>query len=506
MGFNLGAFAGAAATSGMNTYQMLESIESQKKRDALVDLQAQEARAAAEERVALKEAAGVYNKVGTNDYAAEMERVGGRGIGAVNSGMGGDDFDRAVNQSAAAVALENKARVEGARAGIPTDDAATWQKAQADAAAMKPTAYTRDQADADYLAKVRGINPERALDVEGKQTQTAIGKSSLARIKAEDDFSVWLQGAQAQAAKDPVGFLKANLGAYNNAKKGSHLDDGHTADIVASADGASFSFVRKDSKGKLVDSTPINETTAAEALKHIAFSKYAALPGKFKESEELGLRKTEVGLKGREVVVKEKLLPSEIAKNNAAANQANAHAGVYNNLLDTAKTNKAAGEAMKPFLDEFAALTAEEQTGSKGQAVLLKAATAGAQKSKDLAGIVATLRKPDRGVVSAEQEKAAYADLQSATTPEQIRAVKAKWPDVFGPSALDKAIAAREKSGAGNAAAPTVEGRPLYNKPMSELQRMAKRPLGVSTAEANDAQAELEARKGESRMSAIPSK
>jgi hypothetical protein len=506
MAFNLGAFAGGVAQGGFNTYKTLSDIESQKKRDELIELQAQEAKAAMEERAALKSAAGVYNKVGTNDYASEMERVGGRGIGSVNSGVGGDDFDRAVNESAAAVALENKARVEASRAGIPTDDAATWQKAQTEAAAMKPAAYTREQADTEYLAKVRGINPEKALSVEGLQTQTAIGKSSLARIKAEDDFSNWLQESQAQAAKDPVGFLKANLGAYNNAKKGSHLDDGNTASVVASADGNSFSFVRTDAKGKLVDSTPINPTTAGDALKHIAFSKYSSLPGKFKESEELGMRKTEVELKGKEFGLKEKLLPSEIAKNNAAAAQANAHAGVYRNLLDTAKTNKEAAAAMEPFLKEFAEMTPEEQAGSRGQAILLKGATAGAQKSKDLAGIVSMLRKPDRGAVSAEQEKAAYTAYNEATTPEQIKAVKAKYPDVFGQSAFSKAVAADKQKQQEASANQEVAGRPLYNTAMSDLQRMARRPMGVSTAEANAAQAELEARKGEPRMSALPSK
>jgi hypothetical protein len=323
MAFNLGAFAGGLAKGGLDTYQTLENIESQRKRDALVELQAQEARAAAEERTALKgAAASTYGQVGAPETAMPGRKL---------------SEEEALN----AYAID-----QGAASAIP------------------PKAYTQAQADADYLAKVRGINPEKALNVEGLQTQTAIGKSSLARIKAEDDFSVWMQDSQAQAAKDPVGFLKANLGEYNNAKKGSHLDDGNTASVVASADGKSFSFVRTDSKGKLVDSTPINENTAAEALKHIAFSKYSALPGKFKESAELGLRKTEVDLKGREVTAKEKLLPSEIAKNEATAAQARAHAGVYNNLLTTAKENRAAGEAMKPFLDEFAQMTPEGPSGS----------------------------------------------------------------------------------------------------------------------------------------------
>jgi hypothetical protein len=246
MAFNLGAFAGGLAKGGMDTYLTLENIESQKKRDALVELQTQEAKAAGEERAALKNAASsTYGQVGAPETALPGRKL---------------SEEEALN----AYAID-----QGAASAIP------------------PKAYTQAQADADYLAKVRSINPERALDVEGKQTQTAIGKSSLARIKAEDDFATWHQEQQKQAATDPVGFLKSNLGAYNNAKKGSHLDDGYTASVVDSADGKSASFVRTDAKGKVIDSTPIDANTAGLALKHIAFDKYSALPGKFKESVEL---------------------------------------------------------------------------------------------------------------------------------------------------------------------------------------------------------------------------
>jgi hypothetical protein len=49
----------------------------------------------------------------------------------------------------------------------------------------------------------------------------------------------------------------------------------------------------------------------------------------------------------------------------------------------------------------------------------------------------------------------------------------------------------------------SMPGRPLYDTPISELQRRAARPRGVSTDEAREAQAEIDARQGESRMSAF---
>lgn len=48
-----------------------------------------------------------------------------------------------------------------------------------------------------------------------------------------------------------------------------------------------------------------------------------------------------------------------------------------------------------------------------------------------------------------------------------------------------------------------VPGRPFYNKSPSELERLSKRPKGVSAAEQRDALEELEKRKGESRMGAF---
>jgi hypothetical protein len=48
-----------------------------------------------------------------------------------------------------------------------------------------------------------------------------------------------------------------------------------------------------------------------------------------------------------------------------------------------------------------------------------------------------------------------------------------------------------------------VAGRPFYNANQSDLKRMASKPRGVSTSEANAAQAELDARIGEQRMKAF---
>jgi hypothetical protein len=145
--------------------------------------------------------------------------------------------------------------------------------------------------------------------------------------------------------------------------------------------------------------------------------------------------------------IKSGLFPAQANQANSAAAASRAHAGVYDNMVAVSKKNAAVGEAMKPYVREFEALTPEQQAGPEGQAVLLKAATAAANKTGDLTGLINALRKPNSSEVSAEERREAYQDLREAgTDPEAIKAVKRKWSNVFGPTALDRAIAGNNQN------------------------------------------------------------
>lgn len=384
MAFNLGAFAGGLAKGGMDTYQTLEAIESQNKRDALVELQTKEAEQAMKGREALRSAIAEQGDMNTANPAQMMAGPAPQGL----------------PQEGGYVAPEITASAKLAR--------------------VRQRAI---EGGADPTALMQYANAQRA---------------DTSAFNADKAFEWMRKSDQAVADKGLRAAAEEYLLPHYNANKGT-LNDGLTAKIVDTKNGPVVQF--SDSKGNVQNdrTRQLTMDNFRLARDEVGASMLAAAgPEHFYKSQELGLKQREVG-------IKEKLLPSEIAKNTAAANQANAHASVYGNMLQTAKDNKEAGKAMQSFLDEFAQMTPEEQAGSKGQAVLLKGATAGAQKSKDLAGIVTMLRKPDRAAVSAEQEKAAYAAYNEATTPEQIRVVRAKYPDVFGKSALDKAIEAREK-------------------------------------------------------------
>lgn len=488
MGFNFGAFAGGLAQGGMNTYLTLSEIERKNKEMALREEEAARSkeqfswsRAEQEEKNKLREAANVYSGVGGANYAPELQRTAGIGAQqaqglAVNTGMGGDSFDRAVNESTQGTLRENAQR-QGA--AIPAS------------AEMKPTIYTREQADIDYLKRVSAINPERALDIEAKQAQTAIGRSSLKRIKAEDDYSDWLQKSQEQIATDPVGFLKANLSAYNNAKKGSHLDDGKTAEVVPSADGKTFSFVQKDSKGKVLGSTPIDQNTAAEALKHIAFDKYTALPGKFLEARKQATAERGVDLQGQELAAKLRvdLFGAQASQARGAAAASTAHAAVYGNMLKLAKDNAEAGAAMKPFIEEFKTLTPEEQAGTKGQSLLTQAATAAARKTGDITGIINSLKKPDADTKITVNPDGTVTQGGILYVPDPNKPGAYKPAVGIGQSSLDKAIAAKLEADKNK---PTTEANP-------------KKPTAIPTKKPTTSDFSVQGGRGVFTVSGLPS-
>lgn len=445
MGFNFGALAGGAAQGYTTTAKTMSDIEAQKKRDALVELQTKEAEQTLQGKEALRTA--IAQQGGENTYSPNF---GGTG-------------------------------------GIDSDTAPTPVKLSS----------TERMGNIGERAIAAGADPMAVMQYKNAARQDINADS------AQKVFD-WMQGSnKAVAEKGLVAAAEEYLIPQYNSNKGL-MNDGMTAKVVSTKVGPIVQFA--DAQGNVQHNMtkPLTLETFGQARDLVGSSMLMASgPEHFYKGQELGLKAKELGLKGKE-------LDAKIPLYKAQAGLASAHTGVYNNMLDTAKTNKEAGAAMKPYLDEFAALSEEDQLGAKGQAVLLKGATAGASKSKDLASVVTMLRKPDRALVSAEREKSAYLEWQGASTEEQQRAVQAKYPDVtlMAPTKTEQALNKFEQLRGGGdkkvSAMPEVPGRPLYNKSTSELQSMAKKPRGVSTAEANDAQAELEARKGEPRMSALP--
>jgi hypothetical protein len=151
-------------------------------------------------------------------------------------------------------------------------------------------------------------------------------------------------------------------------------------------------------------------------------------------------------------------------------------------MVKLGNENREAGQAVKDALAKYEALSDSEKAGEKGQAILIEGAFAAAKKTGDMTRIMDVLKKPDRSTVSAEMEKAAYAlynEALATNDPKRVAAVKAAYPQVFGPSALDKALADKTKQPSQSAApapAATPTAIPTANAPAPAAALPASAP------------------------------
>lgn len=153
MGFNFGAFAGAATNSAINTYERLGEEE-------LREMQRKELR----DKIAREDkeraiAAETFGNVGQNtEYEQGIATQGKTNTAQAKAlsdqGRTGDpEFDRAMAESAAGALRENAARQGVTGAESPMQ-------------AMKPEAYTEKQAYADYARKMAGVDSKQLEPLE----------------------------------------------------------------------------------------------------------------------------------------------------------------------------------------------------------------------------------------------------------------------------------------------------------------------------------------------------
>jgi hypothetical protein len=187
---------------------------------------------------------------------------------------------------------------------------------------MKPALYTREQADADYLAKVRGINPERALDVEGKQMTVQAGRR-------EQKFAEDFEAAKTEWQKQPVALM--NRFDEIQARDGASGVVKELGPQVSKVIGKPVSLVGNDvviGTGKSAQRIPVGELRSAfgTALQnHFTAEHFAdslVQKGMFKSSADVlsyYQKNKEINIAERGVAAKEALVPSEIARNYGAA-------------------------------------------------------------------------------------------------------------------------------------------------------------------------------------------
>lgn len=343
--------------------------------------------------------------------------------------------------------------------------------------------YSADQAQQDYLRRLRGIDVGKAQQYEKGALELGALKRT-ARYADKEELALNFNNTILRDLKDAKGDISAVvekhfIPLYNDDKLPG-FKDGGKATIVPSAvgGGKSVLFTYKDGKQEVMDINlanleQITKFTQREMMRSSSPENYwksmqtdiqkqqadagttsaqAAATNAATNASELA-QKIKANLFGAEANLRGAQATSALA----SAKQATAHAGVYENMVKLANENREAAEAIKPFLKDYSELSAEDQMGSKGQAVLVQAAAAAAKKTGDVTGIINALKKADKSQlpeVDPEAKKQAYQDLREAGTDEKaIKAVKQKWSMVFGDDettkAIKAAIAKRESNNSG---------------------------------------------------------
>jgi hypothetical protein len=239
MGFNLGAFAGGLAQGGVNTYKLLSEIDSQKKRDKLVDIQTQSAQDALDEEKAIKAArADTLGRVTPPTLSPNQSQA-----------IATND-----NTQAQPSAIPSAATPQAIPTGQP-QAAAPDANAQPAAPAQQP--YTQQQAWNDYITKMRAINPEKAAAAE-------LANFQLKNAKRESDFNDRYDALQTDWNKKIAGIHSditdtlAKDGAAGAIKKfGPEYKAQTGADVSLMGNNV---IVKKD--GKVVSQFPASELGA----------------------------------------------------------------------------------------------------------------------------------------------------------------------------------------------------------------------------------------------------
>jgi hypothetical protein len=456
MGLNLGIALGSAAEAGVNSYSTFKKL--QREEEAAKRDQERFDR----ERKAWQEQDDAA-KLMRDAYAAPS----GQSIGQALQGLRSEDMTPAARaelesslsalppeQAQAALQAYGKAYGGNANAGVVqgkggltvTDKPYNPEQAYVDAALKAGNATALKEARANQLT---------GLQIQGAQQGIKKGEYELRGLQKQEDFDAKFQASMSEFSDK----FKKRAEDFNttlevDGKRGVLEKFGPEAkkmgyDVTLMGNDL---IVKGPDNKKIVLSTPdqikemYGQLLQADYAK--SFEGHLVSSGLFRSPQEVIAymqKKEELGLKGREVATREALVPSEIRKNDAAAAASSAHAGVYRNMLEVAKTNKEAGAAMQPYLDKIADLASKGASPDSPeiQSLMVQAATAGAQKSRDIAGLLSTLRKKDTSGIDAawsEIEKDLY---KNQSTPEAITAARNQFfaSRGYAPQAASAAIA-----------------------------------------------------------------
>ena len=360
MAFNLGAFAGAAAQSGLSTYERLNE-------QAFRNLQKEQLEKEIAEKEALDQAwRQSQARVGQQDeYGQAIKTEGFTGTqqakmlsdqGALPSDTpDARDFEQEVAKSATGALRENAVR-QGA---IPEAKAALPE--------LKPTEYTSKQGMQDYVKAAGQVSRKgtlEALQLKNVMRESDIQDKFDTEKQKLDDTLARIQGTAES------GGLK---GLYEAGKS-----EGLKLAFVEGKNGIGSRINVLGPKGDVLE-TVSDIASATDKLSKAAmqsfYDKSVSLLGDPAKVIAAMQKDKELGIKQSEVDIKKPYYA-------AAAGEATAKAKALGEGADAKKAGAV-------YLKQYSELPPEKQNGPEGQALLRKAEVATATKSGDVTRIAA---------------------------------------------------------------------------------------------------------------------
>lgn len=347
MGFNLGAFGGALAKAGVDTYERLSEedrrqaeYERKKKQWETED---------AIQKVIAEGASQAGTGFGTEQAQAIDNPAGAKW-------RADPEFDAAVKQSAIDVGAENVQRARAAGA-LPEG----------------MSVKTPEQARADTANRVRALDWKAGQQMEAGDLQLKKGKLEVTGLERQAAFDAKYDKTMDDLHKESATRLTdITTTAETSGMKGLAEKFGPE---LQKAFGAKVDLVGNNLIVKIPGQKPQTISSlsqATDALKGAAQLEFTHKletrlvgSGMFRSPQEIVTylqNKETNALKGREVAVKEAVAPSEIAKNNASAG-ASAAMSRLNNL--SADNREKAAQLMS----RWDTLTEAQQNGPEGMAI-----------------------------------------------------------------------------------------------------------------------------------------
>jgi hypothetical protein len=316
---------------------------------------------------------------------------------------------------------------------------------RSDIATAPAKMYTAEQAQQDYLKRLRGIDVNKAqqyekgaLELEGAQRTNRYAKNQELALGFDNQVRKDLIDAKGDAAT----VIQNTFLPLYNADKLPGFKDGGTAKLVPSAVGSDKTIVitYKDGKEEFLPADlktlqQLSRYTQDEMMKSSSPENYWKAKEQKNKEDTLAVQRQQADATALSAQtnadelkqkIKADLFGVEARLKGAQANSATANAEkdraqatVYKNMADLANSNKEAGVAVKEALAKYEALSPEDKK-TKGLDILAEGALAAAKKSGDMTRIMDVLKKPDKASIDSQWNPLEAELIKQNAKPEEI--------------------------------------------------------------------------------------